>query len=155
MFDKLLEAIFGIGDGTSWLNLDNRMRGHLRFWGAVSVMVLVVLIGSSLYFYAEWTPLKGLIDSLWGDVQKSLQTTGDIPKWVPWAGATWFAVLTVLSLMFFYFLIDFGKMHYKIDSITCRVIPKVQGYIRFALLENLGCPTIPPARCASSGLASS
>lgn len=140
MLDRLFEAIFGIRDGTSWLDLDDRMKGQLRFWGAMSVIALLVLIVSSLYFYVQWVPVKAWIDSVLSDVQQSVKTKGEIPSWVVWVGGVWLMFLMPLSLLFFYFLVDLGKMHYKIDSVTFRAIPTVQKYIKFALIQNPGCP---------------
>ena len=143
MFDKLLEAIFGIHDGESWIDLDDRLRGQLRFWGAVSVFILLALVVSSLYFYVQWPPVKTLIDSVWHGVQTSVKDKGEIPKWVVTVGGVLFVGTFILSLIFFYFLVNFGKVHYKIDSITLRIIPKVNHYIRFAILQHLACPEAP------------
>jgi hypothetical protein len=151
MFAKLLEAMFGIGSGTSWLDLDERMKGQLRFWGIIAVLVLVLLILSSLYFYVEWTPLKELVDAVLGDVRKSIKDKDAMPPWVLWAGGTWFAVLVVASLIFFYFLFSFGKMHYKIDRVTFRAIPEVGSTSSPPFSSTLNAQTIPAVACASCG----
>lgn len=140
MFTKLLEAVFGIRDGVSWIDLDDRMRGQLRFWGVISVFVLILLVVSSLYFYVQWPPVRTVVDSVWKDVQKSVAEKGEIPKWVITVGSLWFTTTLVLSLIFFYFLVDFSKVHYKIDAATLRIIPKVNRDIRFAILAGLSCP---------------
>jgi hypothetical protein len=122
------------------VDLDDRMRGQLRFWGVVSVFVLLGLIVSSLYFYIQWQPVTTFIDAVLRNVHKSIEEKGEIPKWVVTVGIVWFTVLFVVSLFFFYFLIDFGKAHYKIDRVTLRIIPHVGNYIKNALLERLECP---------------
>jgi hypothetical protein len=145
MFSKFIEAIFGIQDGKSWIDLDDRMRGQLRFWGASSVFVLVFLVLSSLYFYLQWPPVKQIVDQLWGNVQKSVADKGEIPAWIITVGTAWLVATFVLSLFFFYLLIDLAKVHYKIDAVTFRIIPKVNEYIRSTMLARLACPV---ADCA-------
>jgi len=140
---KLLEAIFGIREGKSWIDLDDRMRGQLRFWGAMSVLALLVLIISSLYFYVQWPPLRTLVDSMWKDVQESVEEKGEIPKWIVRVGGWCVAGIFMAALIRFYFLVNFGKLHYRIDSLTLRIIPRVNQYIRFAMLTRLGCPPNP------------
>lgn len=140
MFSKLFEAIFGLQDGKSWIDLDDRMRGQLRFWGATSVFVLIVLVVSSLYFYIQWPPVKQLVDSIWSDVQKSVADKGEIPAWIISVGTLWLTVTFALSLFFFYLLIDLAKVHYKIDGATLRIIPRVNENIRSTLFDRLSCP---------------
>ncbi len=139
MFGKLLEAIFGIREGTSWIDLDDRMRGQLRFWGVVSVFGLLFLIVFSLW-YVQWLPIHQFVDFIWKDVKRSVLEKGEIPKWLITVVPAFFVVTVFLSLVFFYFLFSFAKMHYKIDAVTLRVIPKVGRHIQSLILTRFQCP---------------
>ncbi len=140
MLEMLLGAIFGIPDRVSWVDLDEGMRRRLRFWGVISVFVLIVLVMSSLYFYLRWPPVRILVDPLWKNVRASVVEKGDIPGWVVNVGSLWAGGTFVLSLFFFYFLVDLGKIHYKIDRVSLSIIPEVNRLIQSSMLNRLACP---------------
>ena len=95
---------------------------------------------SSLYFYLRWPPVRILVDPLWKNVRASVVEKGDIPGWVVNVGSLWAGGTFVLSLVFFYFLVDLGKIHYKIDRVSLSIIPEVNRLIQSSMLNRLACP---------------
>jgi hypothetical protein len=140
MLRRLWETIFGAPTGSSWIDLDEKMRASLKLWGVISVIVLLFIILLSLYFYIQLPPVKNLVDRIVGDILKSIQTRGEIPKWIITVGGLYFSALTIVTSLFFWALIDLGKMHYKLDRLTFRLIPSVQQHILSKTREALGCP---------------
>ena len=135
----MLETIFSVQNGSAWLDLDEKMKFKLRFWGASSIVTLLIIILFSIYSYAMWFPVKSIIDSIWIDIKESVQEKDEIPGYIITVGTLLFIIAFIFSSIFFYFLVDFAKIHYKIDKITFRIIPKIGEHIRSEILTKLDC----------------
>lgn len=137
---EIIKQLFTPGDSSSWVHLDERMRFRLRLWGVVSVFCMCALVVGSLYTYSRWPPIRAFLDSIMRDVQSSVKTQQKIPEWVVTVSGIWVSILVVVSSFFFWLLVDLGKMHYRLDRATFRLIRAVTNHIRSTMLERLGCP---------------
>ncbi len=151
MLSKLWEMIFGAPTGSSWIDLDERMRAKLKFSGVISFIVLVVIVLLSLYYYIQLPPLKALVDKLIGDIATSIKTREEIPKWIITVGTFFFSIMLIVTSVFFWALIDLGKVHYKLDRLTFHIIGFVQQHILLMTREALGCPD--STECRTKALA--
>lgn len=143
MFEKLAEAIFGWGDGTSWLDLDTKMKGSLRVWGTVCVLALLAIALITLYAYIKWPPLREAVDPVVATMAAATQGKESFPLWLGTLATVGFSALVILTMGLMFILIDFGKLHYRLDSVTCRLQPTVRRSILSHVLTHLECPGGP------------
>lgn len=146
MLKLIWDAVIGTKDGTGWIDLDDRMRAKLKLCGVFSVFVLLSVIFISCYFYLQLPPVKELVDKLLGEVKQSIHDKREIPKYILTIGTGYFTALGIVSLLFFWALIDFGQMHYKLDRLSYRILPAVQREIINLTCEALACPNTQECR---------
>lgn len=142
MLKVIWDLVFGTTkvEGYSWIDLDNEMRRKLKTAAVVSVLILFFIILASLYFYLKLPPLSNLVAKISGNISESVQKKGEIPSWIIWTGTFFFSVLLIITILFAWALVDFGKMHRKIDRLTFHLTPAVGKHIVGQIRKCLRCP---------------
>lgn len=129
------------------------MKQRLRTAAAFALLVLLAVIVGSVYFFFQAPPLEALVDSISADVAESIDSKGEIPKWLLWAGGIFFSALLAITALFAWAIVDLTRVHYKIDSITFRLKRKVSMHISSSIADQLHCPA--NTDCATRKTASS
>lgn len=126
-------------DDGSYIELDTSMKKRLKTGGIISMVFFLLIVAFTLYFYFKWEPIRQLTDDLKSTIIDTINKTGDFPKWLIRVVSYMLVIAIILSLIFSYLLINLAKLHYRLDSITFRVIKKINLRLQEATLEHLAC----------------
>ncbi|WP_372948504.1 hypothetical protein [Mariniphaga sp.] len=126
-------------DDGSYIELDKNMKSQMKLFGIISLFIFIIIVGITIYFYLKTPIVVNIINRTKDIIVDEIIESGDFPQWIIKIFLLSIFIIIVFTLVFFYFLIDLSKVHYKLDKITFKVIKKLNLTLYQKTIEYLNC----------------